>query len=185
MAKSFADQVRPILTEVMDNLRDKLRDTFVKQGHHLTGGWEDSLEFEIDEFSGGVTAKMTANFYGGILEFGVKASRIPYTSGGPKRGGKSLYIQGLFNYWQQRGLTKPEALRASFATARKQEKEGMPTRKSLAFSQTGKRTGFVKSTIESSFSDIIRIIEARYRTTLELRFGEVFQGLPGIALSSI
>jgi len=165
-------QLKPIVNEVMLLLRERLRSEAAAQGHRLTGKLEDSIDFEITETESEAVGKMYAEDYGVFVEFGVKSGRIPYSSGGGRRGGTSAYIQGLVSFWEHKGLSGREALGAAFATAKVHEREGMPTRKSFAFSSTGQRTGFIKTTIDESMDDITRIIEEKYAIEFELNFAE-------------
>jgi hypothetical protein len=180
---SFTSDIVPILTDVMEMLQGELRKEIAAQGHVLTGRLSDSIEFEIDESAGQATGKMYAEEYGGILEVGVKAERIPY-SGRTGKGGTSLYIQGLINFWELRGLSGREAVGAAFATATVQKREGMPTRGSYQHSSTGERTGFIRTVIERNTDDIAKIIEERYGATLALNFVESFSGYENIRFSN-
>lgn len=137
-----------IITAAMEDIRKLLIAELSAQGHRNTGALEKSLSYEVKREGDGIVAVMTAFEYGLYVEFGVPASRIPYTPGGRKRGGKSKYIQGLVTFFSHKGLSPREALGAAFATARKHKREGMPTRGSYAFSSNGRRTGFTKNTLE-------------------------------------
>lgn len=155
----------------MKILREDLRKVAKAQGHFNTGKFSDSLEFEISKEGDFVTGKMYAEDYAGVLEFGVKASRIPF-SGSKGKGGVSLYIQGLIGYFESKGLSDREAKSAAFATAHVHAREGMPTRASYAFSSTGERTGFIAETIEKNLESIGKIIQSRFGALLELRFAD-------------
>lgn len=172
---NFARDVLPILTEVMKLLQSELRLEQGKQGHRLTGALEQSITYEVQESKSSCTGKMFYLDYGEVIELGVRAERIPFGKG--KGGGQktSLYIQGLVEFWEKRGLSDRDALGAAFATAHVHAREGMPTRASHRFSETGERTGFVRTVIERKLDDIASIIEKKYGATLELRFAENFQ----------
>ena len=124
-------------------LNDRLIAEWQKQGHHLTGAWEESVKFTIIGLLNGTQATGTMNDYGGIIDAGVNPDRIPY--GGASTGAKtSKYITGLVTFWQLRGLSEKEAIRAAFATAKKQKIDGMPTSGSYRFSENGQRTQFIE-----------------------------------------
>jgi len=175
------------MTEITDNLTtavktamDEIRRGLVKelhaQGHHLTGALERSIQYEVRREAGRVTAIMTANDYGIFMEFGVPASRIPY--GGKRRGGgggKSKYIQGLVRFFELRGVHGREALSAAFATARKQKREGMPTRGSYAFSSNNRRTGFVRNTLEQYLPKITEIVGREAGAVVDLVIAETIK----------
>lgn len=154
------------LKDAMQRLQEDLRKELKAQGHYLTGKLNDSIEYNIEVLPGIVRAEMEIEDYGIAMEFGVPASRIPYTPGG---GGTSKYIQGLIRFWNLRGVTGKEGIRAAFATARKHKREGMPTRSSYAFSTTGARTGFASTVIERDLDLIGRILEEKTGATLEIR----------------
>jgi len=138
-------------------LSDNLISEFEDQGHHLTGGWENSLRYSILSTGAETISTGTANFYGGIVNAGTSPDRIPY--GGQPTGAKtSKYIQGLKSFWMLRGLEENEALKAAFATAKKQRSEGMPTIGSYQFSNTGQRRDFVLTAggkVDVQLDDII------------------------------
>ena len=139
-----------VLTEATTVLNEEIKVQFVRQGHHLSGAWEDSIATEIK----GDVAIGTALYYGSIVNAGTPASRIPY--GGQSSGATtSKYIQGLYGYFQARGLTDKDALRAAFATAKVQKKEGMSTIVSRSYSETGIRQRFMDAIDHSGMGQII------------------------------
>lgn len=157
------------LQDAMKRLQTDLRTELKAQGHYLTGRLHDSIEYEIEYSPGIVTATMECEDYGLSMEFGVPAQNIPYTPGSGS-GGTSQYIQGLIRFWNLRGVTGREGVRAAFATARKHKREGMPTRASYAFSTTGARTGFASTVLERDLELIGRILEEKTGYTLEIAF---------------
>ncbi len=108
-----------------------------QQGHRLTGNLEKSLQYTIEGDLNKLVGKIWVADYGVVIDKGVARSRIPYNQGSGAR--TSMYIDGLKKFFRLRGLGAKEAERAAFATAKKQKKEGMPTRGSYAFSNNGKR----------------------------------------------
>lgn len=156
------------LQDAMKRLQDDLRKELKAQGHYLTGKLNDSIEYDIRVEGDFIRAEMEIEDYGLAMEFGVPASRIPYTPGAGG-GGTSKYIQGLIRFWNLRGVTGREGVRAAFATAAKHKREGMPTRSSFAFSTTGERTGFASTVIERDLELIGRILEEKTGATLEIR----------------
>lgn len=129
---------------------DRIALEWQRQGHQLTGAFEQSLEYDYD----GEYLNIYGNHYGKILETGVTAANIPYTPGSGATSSK--YIQGLARYAMLRmGVDERTALSIAFAIARTHKREGMPTRASAVYSQTGRRTGFV----EDSVPDIDQLVE--------------------------
>lgn len=164
----FEESIKSGLRDAMERLRDDLRKELKAQGHNLTGRLSESLEYDIETRPGFVIASMECEDYGLVMEFGVPAERIPYTPGSGG-GGTSKYIQGLIRFWNLKGVTGREGVRAAFATAAKHKREGMPTRASFAFSSTGARTGFASTVIERDLELIGRILEEKTGATLEIR----------------
>jgi hypothetical protein len=143
-----------------DYLMGKLRVEFVQQGHFLTGSLITSLEVVVDTVPGGIRLQFLANEYGVILNNGTKVEKIPYDPKPAKRGGTSKYIQALIRYAQRRmQLRGKEATSAAFAIARKQKKEGMPTKGSFRFSKNGRRTGWVDAVLEANEAEAVRIVQ--------------------------
>jgi len=135
----------------------KLGQELREQGHSLTGALIESLEYRVRSFAGRMVVEFLSNDYGAYLNAGVPASRIPYTAGGKRRGGKSLYIQGLIRYVERRmGLRGREAVGVAFAIARAHKREGMPTRGSYQYSRNGRRTGWVDVILKQEEQEIER-----------------------------
>lgn len=155
------------LESAMQRLQTDLRGELKAQGHNLTGRLSESLEYDIEVEGDVIRAVMECEDYGLAIEFGVPASRIPYTPGGGG-GGTSKYIQGLIRFWNLRGVTGREGVRAAFATAAKHKREGMPTRSSHAFSSTGARTGFASTVLERDLEFIGRILEEKTGAVLQI-----------------
>lgn len=162
----FEQSIISALDVAMKRLQTDMRGELKAQGHNLTGRLSESLEYEIEVQGDVIVATMECEDYGLSIEFGVPASRIPYTPGGG--GGTSKYIQGLIRFWNLRGVTGREGVRAAFATAAKHKREGMPTRSSYAFSSTGARTGFASTVIERDLDLIGRILEEKTGASLEI-----------------
>jgi len=127
------------------------------QGHNLTGRLVASVAYEIKYTQADVSIIFSMEDYGLILNKGVAANRIPYTSnsGAPR----SKYIEGLKRYARLRfGASEKEATRIAFAIANAQKRDGMPTRKSYRFSKTGKRTEFIEEVLQDSQNEILRLL---------------------------
>lgn len=165
----------------MKHLQKQLRTELKDQGHYLTGALHDSIQYRITKRGSTVViAEMYALDYALIMEFGVPASRIPFSGSrrGGASGGVSKYIQGLVTFFQKRGLGEREALSAAFATANVQKQEGMPTNDSFAFSANGRRTGFVSETLENDLDVVGKILEERTGFLLSLEFPAAFRMEP-------
>lgn len=119
-------------------LKKELRD----QGHYLTGSLERSIVNREVITGDGYAVEGIANGYASILDTGTPAAKIPYNPGSGAKTSK--YIQALFEYWKLRGLSEKEAMRAAFATAMKQKREGMPTFASRRFAKNKVREHFIQ-----------------------------------------
>jgi len=122
-----------------------LSEELIAQGHRNTGALIDSFEGRVS--SDGLGVIIRGKKYALYLDKGVKANRIPY-SGRSGKGGTSKYIEGLIAYFTQKGAADPKA--AAFATANMHKKGGMPTRKSIRFSKTGARRGFIQFAVSKN-----------------------------------
>jgi hypothetical protein len=99
-----------------------------QNGHKLTNKLIDSIIVKIFENTDSILIEGYMFNYGSFMDRGVKSANIPY-SGSTGKGGKSLYIEGLKKYVEQRiGLADKEALSMAFAIAAKHKKIGMPVR---------------------------------------------------------
>lgn len=166
---TVTDKLTTAIRAAMTDLQKRLIAELQAQGHRLTGALEKSIQYEVKVEGDTITAVMTALDYGLVMEFGVPANRIPYGKGG---GGTSKYIQGLVRFFTLRGLGSREALSAAFATAKKHKREGMPSRGSYAFSSNGRRTGFVKNTLEQYLPLLTETIGTESGRVVDLIIGD-------------
>lgn len=163
-----------IIREIMELIAGEMRKRIVGQGHNLTGRLANSIEYTVEKNGDYTSGLMYIEDYGVFVNVGVSASRIPYGKGGGNRGGTSAYIQGLIEFWEHRGLTGREAIGAAFATAKVHAREGMPSRSSSRFSDSGERTGFVKEAVSGISNKIEENIASKFGKTLTLEFSELF-----------
>ncbi len=171
-------ELRPFVFSILEDLAGYLKARIRLQGHQGSGRLIRSVEVRVDVKTGGLEGYILLNDYAKYLESGVPANRIPFR-GVTGRGGTSKYIQGLFQHWRRLGLSPGEALRASFATAQVQKREGMPTRASRRFSRdkNSARTGFIGRTVEDREKKIIAEIEEKTLGLLEIRLDGFLQPL--------
>lgn len=124
--------VTTILRAADKLLKKELIAELNRQGHRLSGALEQSIEGVVERTSDGERLKGFARYYQKFLNQGVPADRISWKM-----------FPFIVRYFQARGLDAKEAKRAAAGTIRKWMIEGMPTRASVRFSSTGKRTGFI------------------------------------------
>lgn len=147
-----------------------------KQGHELTGQAVRNISTVQVPFAGGIRIEGYVPDYMAYLNAGISKDRIPYTpnSGAPR----SKYIEGLKEYAKKRmGASDKEALGIAFAIASKHKREGMPTRASARFSQTGKRTGFIEVALLSKEQEIEQVIREGVETLFDTQIRTFFQSV--------
>lgn len=156
-----------MLQKLADTLADfifpQLVDELNRQGHKLTGALMDSFEVKVREKTDTISIEFLMLKYGLSLNYGIKPAKIPYTIGGPARGGKSKYITGLINFAQKKfNADKKRAKAIAFAIAYKHKKEGYPLTKKIAFIDNVLRAD--KKAIENLINDYY---EASIRLLIE------------------
>ena len=155
------DELGVILSKFIFN---QLANELISQGHKLTGSLIKSFEIEIERQEDKVIYKFLMNDYGLSLEYGIKPNKIPYTPGGPPRGGTSKYIQGLIRFAQLKfKADKRRAKHIAFAIAAKHKKEGYPLTKKIHF---------ISNVLEADKDAIQSIVSDYYEATIELLFKE-------------
>jgi hypothetical protein len=141
--KNFGTVADMILADVVQEIE--------AQGHKATGKLVQSVRQETQKLLDGIGSDLSFLSYGGIVNSGVSASRVPFSIG-KGRGGTSKFIQALMNWVRFKniagGLDK-DIRRATFAIARNMKKEGIPTQGAFRFSANGRRIGFIDYTIDS------------------------------------
>lgn len=142
-----------ILLDAAKIIEDVIKDEFIKQGHELSGDWENSIIIKDDGDEG---IGIYATGYGMIVDAGTTPERIPYGDAGTGGDGISKYILGLVRFWKLRkpGISNKAALKLAFATAEVQKIEGMSTEGSKVYSTTGQRQHFMQA-IEVLFNDYL------------------------------
>jgi hypothetical protein len=146
------------------------------QGHELSGSAVKQMETVIREEINTLVIEGLVPDYMAINNSGVTAARIPYTpnSGRPP----SKYISGLIDYVKRRmGKSDKEAKSIAFAIASKHKKEGMPTKGSVRFSTTGKRTGFIEQALDKSSPKFIELIENAITFSVEATIESYYKSI--------
>jgi hypothetical protein len=129
-------------------VRNALIFNLQEQGHTFTGRLEKSIRVEIKYEGGDLLVEVYMESYGLIVDAGINPQNIPFgNSNGTAE--TSDFIQALYRYAIEKiGVGTEEALKVAFKIARAQKRDGNPTTGSLRFSKTGKRTGFIKTSLE-------------------------------------
>jgi hypothetical protein len=142
-------------TFVGEHVKRYLIDSFVEQGHDLSGKMKASIRYElINSASFSATVRFYMLSYGLVQDNGIKPERIPF--GERESGAKqSEYIQGLIEFAMQRfRIGSDAAVSAAFAIARAHKREGLHTIKSARFSRTGERTDFINTALKRAIPNI-------------------------------
>lgn len=176
LINSFTEEVEYVMSLIKLELQAKLKAQ--GYGDKSKSKLQQTMEYEVKPVATLIVASMYMEDYHVFVEKKTPAANIPF-GGGRKTGAKvSKYIQALFRYWRvKRGLGAKDALRASFATAHVQKKEGRPTRRSFKYSKDGTRTGFIETTLQSVEDKVFKILERRIGDKLELSFTNLLNEL--------
>ena len=142
-------KAKKTLNKVADLLNKKLVAELKDQGHYLTGALERSITgaFRVIEKSKETELNGYALVYAQDLETGQPSS------------GRLPTVIELQKYFMLRGLSQREALGAAINTAKKQAKEGMPTKASSRFSKTGERKHFIQRTWNENQQKVDSLME--------------------------
>jgi hypothetical protein len=165
-----------VIKQLVTFLIERIKEQLAKQGHKATGELERSLEAKIVEVGKNVEIQIFGNSYAGILENGVKPSRVPYNPNSRSGAKTSQYIQALQKYMAFRtGKSLKESLGLAFAVARKHAKEGMSTRASSRFSSTGKRNNVIDNMISEQGNEIEQLVERLLTQEVEFIFENILK----------
>ena len=145
----------------------QLVDELNRQGHKLTGELMNSFEVRVRENGDEVRIEFLMLKYGLSLNYGIKPSKIPYTIGGPPRGGTSKYIKGLMEFARKKfNADKKKAKAIAFAIAYKHKKEGYPLTKKIAF---------MDNVLKADRKGIEKLIQNYYEVAIELLIKEFIE----------
>jgi hypothetical protein len=146
------------------------------QGHELSGSAVKQMETVIREEIATIVIEGYIPDYMAINNEGVPSNKIPYY---PNSGRKtSKYIDGLIDYVKRRmGKSDKEAKGIAFAIASKHKKEGMPTKGSVRFSTTGKRTGFIEQALDKNSPKFIELIENAITFSVEATIESYYKSI--------
>jgi hypothetical protein len=143
---------------------EAVKKAFILQGRRLTGALVNSIDYNVKATVNSAYIEFTLLDYGMILNYGVPASRIPFSPGSGARSSK--YIDGLKAYAKLRfSVNDKEAERIAFAIAYKHKKRGMPL--------DGK-TGAVEDGIKESSDEVQALISDALENLISLLFVGAF-----------
>ena len=146
------------------------------QGHELTGSAVKQMETIVKVEVNSIVIEGLVPDYMAINNQGVPANKIPYYPGSGNKTSK--YISGLIDYVKRRmGKSDKEAKGIAFAIASKHKREGMPTKGSVRFSTTGRRTGFIEQALDKNSQKFIDLIEASIRFSVEATIESFYKSI--------
>jgi hypothetical protein len=167
---TVTDKLTTAIRAAMNDLQKRLIAELQAQGHRLTGALEKSIQYEVKVEGDTITAVMTAlrlRFGNGVW----RTSQAGYHTAKAAAEHQNTF-RDLSGFSPLRGLGSREALSAAFATAKKHKREGMPSRGSYAFSSNGRRTGFVKNTLEQYLPLLTDLIGTESGRVVDLIIGD-------------
>lgn len=131
---------KPTISNVGKMLKQGLAQELRDQGHYLTGALEDSIADRANENADGASLDVEALDYIQRLDEGVEPSEI---------GDFSEHVAKMTEYAQKRmGARGRLAARIGFRIAKKHAEEGIPTKASYRFSNTGERLHVIQETYD-------------------------------------
>ena len=142
------------------------------QGHNLTGNAIQQLETRIVEAGGGVLIQGYMVDYMAELNEGTKAKDIP------KRGTAEYdrLISKLSDYARKRGMSGRRTYeQIAQAIVSRWYREGKPTKASVRFSSTGKRTGFIEAALDGIEPKLAALIEQGIEETINFVIESFFK----------
>lgn len=160
-----------------DYLIECFRIELKAQGHVDTEKLDRSFELKILDLAGHVVMEILAEDYGVIVSEGVKSDRVPITFGS-KTKVISKYIDGLKKWFERKGLEEKIALKVAFMTARvhkfgKGGRSGMPTQRSFAWSNNGRRLNWIDAVVAEKIPFIERMAESGLGNLFETYFNDM------------
>lgn len=153
------------LKKIILQLRDRFIQELENQQHILTGRLSGSFEYKIEPsgFGDWITS-LFMDEYGIYVDQGVRAERVPFNRG--SGAGDSKYIDGLIQFWKDRGVADP--VRAAFALANVHKKEGIPTNASRTIANN--RLGFITNNLEKNVTELSVMLETGFETFVDELF---------------
>lgn len=144
-----------INTKIIADIIEELR----LQGHHLTGALERSLTDKVSKDGNGYTLSAEALGYIKELEEGVRPEHIATDA---------RAIAEMTRYVELRNIaTGKKAIKIAIAILDKQRIEGMPTRNSYQYSQTGERLDAIHDLFKVKGSQYLSDVETVVVDTLD------------------
>ena len=141
-----------ILLKAASEMNRSISEQFSLQGHTLTGAAERSLQASVTRTKGRTTVTGVAVDYMLKLDDFTTPEEV-------RSENKNEALDGLTRYVELRmGIYGSAARSVAYRILQKHRSEGRPLPSSAAFSQTGKRTGFIEDAETSPQNSTDRIV---------------------------
>lgn len=166
-----------VLTIDIERIKEILKDALMRewraQGHFMDGAAVESIEYVVEKTLSGLNIKGYVMPYAGYLDTGVPAERIPYYPGSGRKTSK--YISGLMRYAQRRMNISDmkEAKSVAFAIARTHKREGLPSKGSMRFSRTGRRTHWIEDALRKNESILGEAVRHTVKQFIEISLDDL------------
>jgi hypothetical protein len=142
------------LKKIGKRINELLVEEWALQGHKMPSSkFEGEMETRIEKEGDTYILQGLSVYYARFINQGVSSSQIksPYA---PPR------IKGLTKYVLSRmGIGGSQGVAIAYAIATKHKQEGMPTKDSYQYSDTGKRTEFIEDTFKKAEREIDEVFE--------------------------
>lgn len=167
-------QIYLMFQTALDKMAERGKDEVTAQGHIATGAGVNSI-------AGLITNRNLSRLAGAIMandymveriDPGVPANQIPISG-----AARQTYISDLMRWARviKPGLAVDETIRFAVATANVHAREGMPTNKSIRFSNNGRRTGWISNSFETNdaieefeeLTDFIEVFTIRFNKMVD------------------
>jgi len=157
-----------ILRKFEADLKAEFLAMWVAQGHYMNGKIVEDMDILTKTTAEVLNMGIYVYPYGVYMEAGVTANKIPFAPGSGKK--TSLYISALIRYVQKRmGISEMKKAKSiAFAIAHTQKKQGMPTRESYRFSNSGMRTNWIQETMNKNENLITTFVNDIFGHALEV-----------------
>ena len=152
------------MTQIGDFAKNRIAQEWQASGHRLTGAFEESLQFEEKQVSGGIGFQITGLIYGAVLNVGVKPERVPFYPGSGRRTSK--YITGLIGWVQKRlGIPADKAKGVAFAIAHTHKEVGIMSRNGQGIGGSGFLDKMKRDTDKEIESRLLNVLDEKINKT--------------------
>jgi len=170
------DNLQKLADDIGDLAMTVVANEWKAQGHNMTGAAIRNMETVTRVEVNRLIIEGLVPFYMAINNQGVPPEKIPYYPGSGNKTSK--YIDALISYAKVRmNKSDKDAKSVAFAIASVQKKEGMPTKASVKYSKTGRRTGFIETALDANSQKFIELIENAIKFSVEVTIESYYKSI--------